>query len=362
MEFVETTLKYVAKTVSAYRNITAYAGNTSLNDVTKLTRVEPLTIVSKDCANLDYIADVNKTALDLAAASYLQAVNILTRINDVEIIRVLDKLNPDRDATGWILSQDLASMESYRTMSMENYKHSLPIKGVKPALEQDGGDLLKETANMAVGKLINVKLGYKVGEGKDGELKEHTLPINFRLAIRLVPFSTINAVLAPTSHDRSFLERYHAAKAGRIDWIKDWVLSRDLVDEYKRSAIEDPTDTVDEIYRRVANAKKFGILTQNPSLNVAANIVIMTEEAAREVEDKLGGRLSNAAIRNKAFEHCYASLLCVIDRERERVTFYSYGVTAAMDLSISQIRNLGGKKGLDVMDVMRAFSMGAPAF
>lgn len=359
MEFVETALKYVAKTVSAYRNITAYAGNTSLNDVAKLTRVEPLTIVSKDCANLDYISDVTKTSLDMFAATYLQAINILTRVTDVEIIRVLDKLNPDRDATGWILSQDMAANESFRTLSMENYKYSLPIKGLVPALEQDGGDLLKETANMAVGKLLNVKIGYK---DKDGNIKDHTLPVNIRLAIRLVPFSTVNSILAPSTHDKSMLERYHAGRAGRIDWIKDFVMARDLVDEFKKSAIEDDSGTVDEIYRRVANAKKFGILTKNPSLAVASNIVIMSEEAAREVESKLGGRLSNASIRNQAFENCYATILCVVDRERERVTFYTYGVSAGMDLTVSQIKNLGGKKGLDVMDVMRAFAVGAPAF
>ena len=368
MEFVETTLKFIAKSVRAYRNVAAYSGHTSFNSVAKLTTIEPLTIVSKDCVNLEYITDINKTALDMFAASYLQAVNLLTRVNSVEIIRVLDKLNPDRDSTGWLLAQDLeAGNESFRTLSIESYKHSLPIKGV--SLEAGDGDLLKETTNLAVGKLIHVKIGYgrykntKVdGDGQEMEYEEQTMPINIRLAIRLVPNSTIRAILAPSSHDKSFLERFHAARAGRIDWIKDFVLARDLVDEYKKSSIEDDTGTIDEIYRRVANAKKFGLLTQNPSLATSSQIVIMSEEAAREVESQLGGRLSSASIRARAFENCYATTLCVVDRERERITFYSHGISAPMDLSVSQIKNMGSKKGLDIGDVLKSLTQGNSPF
>ena len=57
---VNTTLQAVAKLINDVRNnVTNYYTTKSLAEVTKLTRVEPLTIVSKDCVNLEYMPDIN---------------------------------------------------------------------------------------------------------------------------------------------------------------------------------------------------------------------------------------------------------------------------------------------------------------
>ena len=57
---------------------------TSLTEVTNLTNVEPLVVVSSDCLKLDYLPDIMQTLVNLFASYYLQAINLLAVINDVK--------------------------------------------------------------------------------------------------------------------------------------------------------------------------------------------------------------------------------------------------------------------------------------
>ena len=135
-------------------------------------------------------------------------------------------------------------------------------------------------------------------------------------------------ILASKTEDASLTERYHAWRAGRISFIRDFIFAQDLIDESKRAMIGDETGTIQEIIRRVNNSKRYGLLTQNPSLVSASNIFVFTEATARDLEMKLGGPLKNAKIREKAFNNTYAMIITVIDREREIVTFYIRGINA----------------------------------
>ena len=76
---------------------TDYFTTKSLTEVTKLTRVEPLCIIGSSAANSEVISDVMQSILSLNVAWYLQAVSLLTKIKDIEVVRILDRLNPDRD-------------------------------------------------------------------------------------------------------------------------------------------------------------------------------------------------------------------------------------------------------------------------
>lgn len=365
---INTTLQAVAKVINEVRtNFTNFYTTKSLSDATKLTRVEPLTILSKDCVNLDYIQDVLHSGLNIFSGYYLQAVGMLTRVNNVEVIRILDKLNPDRDETGFLLTEQV-SRESVATLSLESYRHSLPTRKV-PALENDSdaAKMALEVSNLAVGKLLNVQISF-TDEGAPGvadnsKAKSVTIPVSVRLMTSVVPNPTIFHLLASKSEDIGVVERYHAWRAGRISFIKDLIFCQDLIDEHKRSIIGDDTGTVAEIMRRVNNSKKFGLITKNPSLVSASNIFVITEEIAREVESKLGGKLSNPKVREKAFENTYAMIIVVIDREFERVTYYTRGVASSTDLSVKEIKAASKGKGPDIGDILKSFTLGnAPTF
>jgi len=361
----------VARFINQTLNVTNYYSTKSLSEVTKLTRVEPLAIISKDCLNLDYMPDISQALLSIFSGYYLQAISLLTNVNDVEVVRILDKLNPDRDSTGWLLS-DSISKESINNLVLENYKYSLPtINSV--ALEGDKGDKhgqdiqsLNEVSNLSVGKMLNVTIAYnktdEVGN-KSSEVSSIKIPVSVRIMASIIPNATISNILALKTESNTLTERYHAWRSGRISFIKDLIFCQDLIDEHKKAMITDESGTVQEIMRRVNNSKKFGLLSKNPSLVSASNLFVISEEVAREVESKLGGKLSNPRIREKAFENTYAMIIAVVDREWERVTFYSRGISTSTNLSVKEIKQASKGKGPDIMDILKSYNLGAaPSF
>ena len=76
---VNTTLRTV---INYFQDINNYQATKSLADVTKLTRVEPLCVLSRDVVNLEFMPDVMQSLLSIISGYYLQAISDLTQIND----------------------------------------------------------------------------------------------------------------------------------------------------------------------------------------------------------------------------------------------------------------------------------------
>lgn len=455
------------KTIKEARDANKYAKDTSLLDVTKLTHVEPLTVISKDCITLDYLPDVMQTLLNVFSAYYLQAVSIYGHVDSVRIMKILDRLNPNREpvptymidalgntaASGGDIAQTWG-MESYDkmpTLVMENYKYELPMadesfaleasgkyknnyrpapknsgpKYVKNAnnqpqsgrqssssqqqgsqqqntqqqntqqrggqqqsqntqggggygrrggplvntppsnkistsasLDYDANKTLNEVSNMAVGKVLDVVISIKNGQGEKGGSEKITVPVTVRLTPAILSDNNITSILVFNKEDNSFSERFQAWRAGRISFIKDLIFCQDLIDAHKKALMEDNDGVYSEMIRRATNAKVGGLATKNPSLVSASNLFVISEKIAEDVERKLGGRLSNANVRNTMFQNTYAMIIVVIDRGRELLTFYQRGMAQSATFSLREIKTASKGKGPDIMDLLKAMNMG----
>ena len=69
----------------------------SLPAFTKSTRVEPIVMIDRRVAHLSILPDVMQSLSSIFSAYYLQAVAIMTHVESVNVIKVLDTLNPQRD-------------------------------------------------------------------------------------------------------------------------------------------------------------------------------------------------------------------------------------------------------------------------
>ena len=358
----------LGKAIGIYKKTTSYYETKSLADVTKLARVEPITVVSRDLINVDYLPDVLQTLLSMFTAYYLQAISISARIDKAEIVKTLDRLNPDRDSSGYLMSTE--TIKDYRTLNTSEYKFKLPTSlnyshedddlstGVKVNASEKITQALSEVSNMAVGKVIDVSF-----ESGDKEKTKFTIPVSIRLVPAILSNISIKKILALKTDDNSLVERYHSWRAGRIRFIQDLILCQDLIDAHKKALMNDEAGTYSEIISRVNAAKKYGMLTQNPSLVSASNIFVISEEVALELEASLGGKLSNASIRDKAFENTYAMIIAVVDREWQRVTFYVRNISTAANYSIKDIKSANKNKGIDITDVLKSFMGGSsPTF
>lgn len=367
----------------------------SLLEVTQVSRVEPLTIVSKDLITVDYMPDVMQSILQLFTGYYLQAVALSAKVDNVRIVKVLDRLNPDRhfnDLTliseGYQERHQLAieshkyrlptsdsiavpfEVDRLRRLSLEFIDETIDIAEKATSLDEDEymetrrdrGSVnekeliaLKDASSLAVGKLINVTITVNEVEVK--------IPVNVRLATNTIPNASIVHLLTIKSTDESLVERYHSWRSGRIELIRDLILAQDLIDQHKKALMNDESGVYNEILTRAKNAKKYGLISANPSLAAASNIFVISNDVARDIEQKISGKLENPNMREKLFDNTYAMLICVIDKEWERVTIYSRGVRASTEVSIKDIKIANKGKGIDPMDVLKSLSQGtAPSF
>lgn len=361
------TLTAVAKALDYFKtNVAAHLTDSSLTSITKLTRAEPLTIISNDCANLEYLPDLLNTVASIYSGYFLQAVAMMTRVKDIEVIRLLDRLNPDRDSTGFLLQGRMAT-ENVDNLLVSSYKYSLPTRRImaveqdRPMIDRENQKTIYETANMAVGKLLNVRIS--VGGEEGGECKTVDIPVSVRLSPAMLNEESLVHIFTHRKEDTGIVERYHSWRAGRISLIRDMIFCQDLINEYRRAAIKDKTGTLSEIVRRVNNARSFGLLTKNPSLAVASNIYILSKASAQAIEAKTGERFDNPKGREKILENTYAMVIAIVDDEWEQVTFYFNGIAYPSKLKINAMKSANKGKGPDVSDVMKSLLEGrAPTF
>jgi hypothetical protein len=370
---------------------------TSLIDATRSARVEPITLVSQNCLSLEYLPDINQGLLDLFIGYYLQAVSLLSTINDVTVARILDKLNPERDLTDVMLFESISNKFS---MVAENYEYKLPMasqdkelfsKSMRLAMERsimdvsintpEPGDTddnmnytghynpnsstsktLSETADLSSGKLINVTLANYDESGKERSV---TIPVSFRLASKVVPFSIISEIFTYHKDDTTFIERFHSWRSGRISLIRDLILCQDLINEKKKLMMTDKENVFMNIMNRVNKNKQYGLLSDNPSLASASNLFIITSDEADFVGSKLGGKFGNKVVMRKIFENSYAMIIVVIDREWEMVSYYSRGIDHPTQVSVKDIkkRAKGSNNGSELLNILKSYNLGStPSF
>lgn len=389
---------------------------TSLTDIAKLSRVEPVTIVDQDCQHLDYLTDVLQSVLSIFTGYYLQAVSILGSVDSVKVIRTLASVNPNNSSLEGYSDKSYGQSDGTWKQTMEAYRWALPTSKQSLAYEEaetrlnkspsysaklteasklpvgklatmtlakdDGySEKIREASNLAVGKLVNVTLCDSTGGTKV------TLPISVRLAVNIMPSEAIKSIFTLTSRDTSALERFHYWKAGRIEFFRDLVLCQDMIDERKRILIKDKEGVYSQMvsnanagnsrnfFGRLFNgdnpvgkiAKAFrGGPSGTPSLATASNIAVISDTTLRSIEDKLGGKITSGQVRNKLFrttkedlfDSGYLMLLVVIDKQYERVNIYHRGVDTYTSLSIRDIKVSNKGSGPDIMDILKALGMG----
>lgn len=361
-------------------------GNSSLTSITKTARVEPLVIVGNDCVNLEYVSDIMQSVNNIFAGYYLQALSLITTIESVTAGKILERLNPN---TNDFFTN--AVFESYKDdssfsgrnyfnswkLANESYKYKLPkqsnftsydasqLLSMRSSMESntpqdkdkinvnihnDAYNNISQNVNLSVGKMFNVT----VREGKN----EINIPLSIRLLVSQVPESSLVKMLTLNNRDTTLMERFHAWRAGRIEFIKDLVLCQDMIDDAKSAMIKDKEGVFSEIIRRSRNSKFSSMFNQKANLASASNIYVISESTKDAIEDALGSKLSNYKTRQELFRSGYMMILVVIDRTWERVTFYHRGINIPTIVGVKDIRSSNKGSGPDIGDILKAYQLG----
>jgi len=350
---------HVRDTVSAISQfksiIDGMSGESSLVSATAMARVEPLCIVDADVINVEYLGDTLNVLQNIFSGYYLQALQLLTNLGSIKVTQTLGRLNPSRSG----------GFESYTApnIGLETYKYRLPNYSINPAMEADGKkekekgsikDVGKDVfadSNLVTGKMYNVTI-------KDGP-HEATVPVAIRLLVNSIPTNIMVSLMGVHNKvDYDMVERYHAWRSGRIQFVRDLILCKDLIDKHRNTLIKDPTGVYSEIVNRQNKNLKSGLLNSTPSLATSSNLAIISSETAELIEAKIDGSLDNFKARHPIFQTTNLMILVVIDKSWEQVTFYHRGINAFTKVSVKDLKNSSKKDGGDVNAILKAFIEG----
>lgn len=350
----------------------AWVANKGSSDLIKFTapsRVEPICLIDSDVVHNEMLPDVMQSLQSIFSGYYLQAMAISTNIGRIDVIKQLDKLNPNRNAEGNAINA------ANWLMSMEAYKDGLPKVGLRPAMEskdiadkthtQDddkakssGANANKETfttvrdlTNLSVGKLLNVEI-------TDGANKA-TIPISIRLMATSIPTSSIVHILSLGNKDTTAKERYHGWRSGRLEFIRDIIFCQDLIDSHKDNLMNDKSGVYNEILKRRKNNAVSTMFSGEPSLATASNLLVCSRESIRTLEGEIGQEFKNFKTREKIFNESYLMIIAVIDKEWDRVTFYHRGISLPTEVGLRDLRVSNKGSGPDVSEILKAYQMGS---
>lgn len=354
----------------------------SLIRFTKSTRVEPIVMVDQSLTHLPFITDVMQTLSSIFSAYYLQAASLMVNIDRINVMRLLDTLNPNRDVADASLARISDTISGESMLSLESYRYGLPMPGkqrVKPlrniGLEADGGENendeqnkgeqkpelravidktqkgLSEAISLSVGRMLEVTVD--AGEGKKA-----TFPIMVRLISTIVDSRILVHILGDNSRTVTLKERFHSWRAGQIDFWRDLVFCQDLIDEHRKALINDKTGTYDEILQRRRNNNVAAVMSTTPSVANASNMMVISKATAKLLEAELGGRLSDYKKRQQIFNSTYLMILVVVDPQWEQVTFYHRGIAIPTEVSARELKTANKGSGPDVAEILKAYTMG----
>ncbi len=338
----------------------------SLVEYASHTRAEPHCLIENEIANIPEMPDIARTALTSFCGYYLAGISIATNVGDINIIKQLDKVNPNRRVSNSL------GMPIDALIAMESYENGLPdpTKPIKRTAmesadsEESSGttfgrgtiDLIKAADQLSVGKSLEVEFN------SQGETR--TIIVNTRLQVQLATSDALANILSIGSIDNSVKERYHKWRAGDLEMVKDLILCRDIFVNHRKALISDNTG-----YYAAARAsnkanKMSAILSQNPSVANYSTIFIISQDTANKLQRETGYKLDNFAQREKIFGKTFAMMIIVVEPKWQDITIYHHSINRHTTVSFKDMKSIGKSgNGDEVSQVLEAYRIGdAPKF
>ena len=342
---------------------------TTLLDASKSTRVRPITVVSEDLITLPDLDAALQNILSVFTAYYLQAVAVNNTINGVSVEKLLSRFNPGLESFNnkhWLENNYTYKLPKTTPSELEISLEAAKISEV----EGSKNDTLKESANLSVGKLINVSVTFnepgvvnpKSNKPVNDIINTSTVPVLIQLASFVLSNSIITQMIATNSIDRSLIGRWHQYMSGQIEFINDLILCSDIIDEQRKLLLSDESDTYYNILKRLTKGQMKFISDGRGSMASASAIYVISEEVAKDIEYSIGGKLDNYHTRQRLFKGNYGMILVVMDREWERATFYYRGMDTGTVTSFKALKN-SANKDMNIFDVFKTLNSGnSPIF
>ncbi len=303
--------------------------------------VQPITLIDARCANIPFTDDVLATALNTIIAYYLMSIAMDDTINNISVTKRLESMNPDRSVIN--ASRDL--------MTMRGIKGALENAVKKSEAPIDINSIVKEVTNMAVGKIVNVKLR--------ADHLSYTVPVKFTLQPMPVPSSVLAEMIDVSSYDGSVANRWLKVRTGEIRFVKDFIFAADRMDAYFKTAIKDSSGFFEETQKRAAKGLAAAALSGSHSTGVNSNILLISTATIKDFERNTLRSFDDIRVRNEFFANTNAILVMVLDNDWEQVTVFTRGISKGATYSAKSLRSAAKNgNGDDIMSILKAYEAG----
>ena len=373
------TIEGLVKGAIGRKAIKTIRGNdgSSLVGLSQPTRVEPVTLVDSRLESVSYLGDILSCLNNQFAGYYLMGASALANIEKINVIRTLDSLNPKRDAWHHLVNvwNNHASLQVQTdgTPSTESFAKNLPAYNLKlPVAKTNVGNtltmessvgeidkLVRESPNLCVGRMLEIKFSSGAGENKT----EFTVPVNVKLLTTIVNNSIMRDLIVSGLEDNSARGRWEKFKLGEISFWTDLVLCRDLIKQHKRLLASDKDGVISEIYARERGNAATELVSNTSSFAMISNILVIDESTRKEVEYRYGKSLNDFNAREALIEKSNFMIICIVDRDNDKITFYSHTIKAPQVLDVRELKAKGSKNGPDIAEILKAYQAGSsPSF
>ncbi len=212
-------------------------------------------------------------------------------------------------------------------------------------------NFVNEAVNLSVGRMFEVEI-------QQGN-QSFKVPVSIRTISTIVDAEILAHILGGTgSNMLKFKERYHAWRAGQLNFISDIIFMQDLLDHHRSMLDKDKSGAYSEIMRRRRDNRFNASFGGTPSVGVASNIVAISKRTAQAAEREGNGKFTDPKFRDRVFNGTYMILLFVIDEDMERVSIYHRGISLPTQLSLKELKVANKGSGVDVMEVLKSYQLG----
>lgn len=343
----------------------------SLAEYTQNFRAEPYVMIDSECVFLDEMHDIMQSLQSQYAAYYMLAMSSMTTINNVQVAQHMNRLNPSRSALDAALSS--ASAGAGLMLAAESLSEVLP-KGLTKmtgnrlskdadhqagqadtltaGITRDSVKEIQELSNLSVGKVISCEI-------QDGSNRV-TIPIAIRLLASSMPAEGLIHTLAGTdSADWDTKERFQQWRMGMKN-LSDMLFASDLIKSITKQGMQDESGQYRAMLQRRNGNKLASIFSANPSVGTYSNMAVITETTAKALELAMKGKsLSDFKARERLFDNTALLILCVVDRQWNRCTFYHQSINRPTQVSFRDLKASNKGSGPDVADILNAYRLGS---
>lgn len=371
--------------------------------------IEPSCIIDDALTNSDILPDVLQLAQSVYAGYFMRAFSYHNiSIGNTNIQARLDKFATRRS----IGSAAAGSLSSIARIAMEEYDECLVVDGEVRELPDDikaledeiradmeavakmatgvearnddkakdgpapahikdmtgaaksGLNAASGTSSVAFSKAIDIGEPVNLGSGRmiNVTIKENDREVQVPVLIRMnavyMATGPLVHILGSGGDDVSFGTRFKKWRLGGIDFWRDFVFCQDQVDTHKKNLNADKTGIYLETMRRRSQNSVAAAVSGSLSANNSSNIHVISSEAAREVELKAYGKLTDFNTRQKLFQGGYGMLLFVVDKQWNTVRMYTRDIPEYTELKERDLKAMNKNGGVDIGDVLTAFRTG----